>query len=173
MKNLLTKEQAMKKFGITDLREFNTKDFIKVMSSIDKMDPEVAKELIGQIPNFLSFAKETVTNIKESYTEVLKADDESLNKIYASYDLLIDSLNENLQDKELSLDEKFEISKMIRDIIHDKEDLHFKQLEKRHELFAKIATGAIAATAVVVGLLSGSSLIKSNSEDPTHEDTYS
>lgn len=170
MNDLLTKEEAMKKFGITDLRKFNTKDFIKVMSSIDKMDPEVAKELIGQIPNFLNFAKETVTTIKDSYKDVLKADDESLNKIYASYDLLIDSLNENLQDEELSLDEKFEVSKMIRDIIHDKEDLHFKQMEKRHELFGKIAAGAIGAAAVVIGVLTGNSIIKSNSENPTHDD---
>lgn len=170
MSNLLTKEQAMKKFGIDDLRKFNTKDFIKVMSSLDKMDPSVAKELIGQIPNFLNFAQESAMAIKESYKDTLKADDESLNRIYASYDLLIDSLNEDLQDGELSLDEKFEISKMIRDLIHDKEDLHFKQQEKRHELFKSVATGVLTASVAIIALLSGSSMIKSNSEDPYHED---
>lgn len=170
MNDLLTKEEAMKKFGISDLRKFNTKDFIKVMSSLDKMDPTVAKELIGQIPNFLNFAQESAKSIKESYKDTLKSDDESLNKIYISYDLLIDSLNEDLQDGELSLDEKFEISKMIRDLIHDKEELHFKQMEKRHELFKTITGGVLAATACVVGILSGVSMIKTNSDDISHDD---
>lgn len=170
MNNLLTREEAMKCFGIDDLRKFNTKDFIKVMSSIDKMDPEVAKELIGQIPNFLSFARETATSIKESYKDTLDADEKSLNRIYASYDLLIDSLNEDLKDGELSLDEKFELSKLIRDLIHDKEDLHFKQVEKRHELFKTIAVGAVAIATSVIGILSGVSMIKTGPEDINHED---
>lgn len=170
MQELLTKEQAMKKFGIDDLRKFNSKDFIKLMSSLDKMDPAVAKELIGQIPNFLGFARESTTTIKESFGEVLKADDESLNKIYASYDILIDSLNENLKDGELSLDEKFQISQMIRDLIHDKEELHFKQVEKRHELIKTVTTGILGVTVGVIGILSGVSMIKTNSNDPNHED---
>lgn len=170
MSNLLTKEEAMKKFGITDLRTFNTKDFIQIMSSFDKMDPTVLKELIGQIPNFLDFAKESAVMIKDSYKDTLKSDDESLNKVYASYDLLIDSLNEDLQDEELSLDQKFEISKMIRNLIHDKEDLHFRQQEKRHELYKQIAGGVLTATVCVIGILSGTSLIKSSPSNPKHDD---
>lgn len=168
MSDYLTKEQAMRKFGIDDLRKFNTKDFIKVMSSIDKMDPEVAKELIGQIPNFIKFAQEAAVSIKESYETTLKSDDDSLNKIYASYDLLIDSLNEDLQDGELSLDEKFEISKLIRDLIHDKEDLHFKQQEKRHELYFKIVGGVLTTVIGVVGILAGVNVSKT--DKPEHED---
>ena len=117
----------MQKFGISDLRTFNTGDFIQIMSSFNKMDPEVLKELIGQIPNFLNFAKESMIIIKDSYEQLAKSDNESLDKVFASYDLLIDSLNENLQDEELTIDQKLEISQMIQDIIHDKEDLHFKQ----------------------------------------------
>ena len=67
MSKLLSKEEAMQKFGISDLRTFNTGDFIQIMSSFDKMDPEVLKELIGQIPNFLNFAKESMVIIKDSY----------------------------------------------------------------------------------------------------------
>lgn len=167
---MLTKEQAMKKFGINDLRKFNSKDFIKLMSSLDKMDPTVAKELIGQIPNFLGFAQESATAIKESYKEVLNSDDESLNRVYASYDILIDSLNENLKDGELSLDEKFEISHIIRDLIHDKEELHFKQVEKRHELVRTVIGSVIGAGLGVIGILSGISIIKTQSDDPSHDD---
>lgn len=168
MNNLLTKEEAMNKFGIDDLRKFNTNDFINIMSSLDRMDPEVAKELIGQIPNFLTFAKESAMAIKESYETTLKSDDDSLNKIYASYDLLIDSLNEDLQDNELSLDEKFELSKMIRDLIHDKEELHFKQQEKRHELYKTIAGGVLTTVLGVVGILAGVNMTKS--KNPEHKD---
>lgn len=170
MNQMLTKEEAMRKFGIDDLRKFNTKDFIKVMSSIDKMDPEVAKELIAQIPNFLNFAQDAAKSIKESYTETLKSDNESLNKVYASYDLLIDSLNADLKDGELSLDEKFEISNLIRDLIHDKEDLHFKQQQERHELFKSIAKGVCVTAVAIVGLLSGAEFVKHGNNEISHDD---
>lgn len=163
----------MQKFGISDLRTFNTGDFIQIMSSFDKMDPEVLKELIGQIPNFLNFAKESMVIIKDSYEQLAKSDNESLDKVFASYDLLIDSLNENLQDEELTIDQKLEISQMIRDIIHDKEDLHFKQQEKRHELYKQIATGVLSATVAIVGILTGVSMNKSSSNNPKHIDNHS
>ena len=163
----------MQKFGISDLRTFNTGDFIQIMSSFDKMDPEVLKELIGQIPNFLNFAKESMVIIKDSYEQLAKSDNESLDKVFASYDLLIDSLNENLQDEELTINQKLEISQMIRDIIHDKEDLHFKQQEKRHELYKQIATGVLSATVAIVGILTGVSMNKSSSNNPKHIDNYS
>ena len=163
----------MQKFGISDLRTFNTGDFIQIMSSFDKMNPEVLKELIGQIPNFLNFAKESMIIIKDSYEQLAKSDNDSLDKVFASYDLLIDSLNENLQDEELTIDQKLEISQMIRDIIHDKEDLHFKQQEKRHELYKQIATGVLSATVAIVGILTGVSMNKSSSNNPKHIDNHS
>lgn len=170
MSTLLTKEQAMKKFGIDDLRKFNTGDFIKIMSSIDKMDPEVAKELIGQIPNFLSFVKESANMVKDAYDSTLKSDDESLKNVYASYDLLINTLNDSLSDGELSLDEKFEISKIVRDLIHDKQELHFKQQERRNEIFKTVVQGVGAVVVGVVAILSGTSMIKSKPKDVTHDD---
>ena len=173
MSKLLSKEEAMQKFGISDLRTFNTGDFIQIMSSFDKMDPEVLKELIGQIPNFLNFAKESMVIIKDSYEQLAKSDNESLDKVFVSYDLLIDSLNENLQDAELTIDQKLEISQMIRDIIHDKEDLHFKQQEKRHELYKQIATGVLSATIAIVGILTGVSMNKSSANNPKHIDNHS
>ena len=163
----------MQKFGISDLRTFNTGDFIQIMSSFNKMDPEVLKELIGQIPNFLNFAKESMIIIKDSYEQLAKSDNESLDKVFASYDLLIDSLNENLQDEELTIDQKLEISQMIQDIIHDKEDLHFKQQEKRHELYKQIATEVLSATVAIVGILTGVSINKSSSNNPKHIDNHS
>lgn len=163
----------MQKFGISDLRTFNTGDFIQIMSSFDKMDPEVLKELIGQIPNFLNFAKESMVIIKDSYEQLAKSDNESLDKVFASYDLLIDLLNENLQDAELTIDQKLEISQMIRDIIRDKEDLHFKQQEKRHELYKQIATGVLSATVAIVGILTGVSMNKSSANNPKHINNHS
>lgn len=163
----------MQKFGISDLRTFNTSDFIQIMSSFDKMDPEVLKELIGQIPNFLNFAKDSIVIIKDSYEQLAKSDNESLDKVFASYDLLIDSLNENLQDEELTIDQKLEISQMIQDIIHDKEDLHFKQQEKRHEIYKQIATGVLSATIAIVGILTGVSMNKSSANNPKHIDNHS
>lgn len=169
MNKLLSKEEAMQKFGISDLRTFNTNDFIQIMSSFDKMDPTVLKELIGQIPNFLNFAHESAITIKETFSEVNNADSESLNRIYASYDLLIDSLNENLQDEELSIEQKIEICRMIHDLIRDKEDLHKYQVEKRHELYKQIAQGVLAASVAVVGILTGVSMSKSGPNNPKHD----
>lgn len=173
MSKILTKEQAMKKFGIEDLRKFNSKDFIKLVSSIDRMDPEVAKELIAQIPNFLNFAKEGLVSVKDSFEKISKSDDESIKSIYESYDLIIESLNNELRDGELSLDEKLEISRMIRDFIHDKEEAHFRQQEQRHELFKSFAKGVGVACLGIVAILGGSEIAKGISENPEHDDDYS
>lgn len=170
MSDLLTKEEAMTLFGIKDMRTFNTKDFINIMSSLDMMNPEVAKELIAQIPNFLGFAKESLESIKDMYSETLASDDKSLNQIYASYDLIIETLNDSLKDGELSLDEKVQISGMIRDLIHDKEALHFKQQTKRHDLFKNIAKGVGVAAVAIIAILSGSNINSSSGNIPKHKD---
>lgn len=169
MSNLLTKEEAMRKFGIDDLRTFNSNDFIKLMSSIDRMDPSVAKELIAQIPNFLNFAKDGLSSVKDSYEKTLKSDDESLNSIYKNYDLIIETLNNEIKDGELSLNEKLEISHMIRDFIHDKEEIHFRQQEQRHELFKSFAKGVGVALLGVLAILGGSEVVKGIDIDPKHD----
>lgn len=172
MSRLMTKEEAMHKYGIDDMRKFNTKDFIKIMSSLDKMDPEVVKELIGQIPNFLNFANETTTTLKESFDKTIKSDDESLNSIYANYDSLIGVLTSNLEEDDLSLDDKLKISSLISDLIHQKEETHFKQQQRRHELFKTIAISVSCIAVAAIALLSGGEISKS-SDTPTRNNDYS
>lgn len=167
MSDMLTKEEAMRKFGIDDLRTFNTQDFISIMSSMDKMSPEMFKELVAQIPNFLTFAKDTVNTMNDSFKKTMDSDDESLNQIYSSYDLLINSLSSDLTDSELSLDEKILLSQQIRDLIHDKEELHLIQQEKRHTLLANIAKTTCVAAVAIVGMLAGVNISKGN-DTPKH-----
>lgn len=167
---LMTKEQAMRKYGIDDLRKFNTKDFIKVMSSLDKMDPEVVKELIAQIPNFLSFATEASNSIKESFEKTLSSDNDSLKSVYASYDLIIETLTSDLKDGDLSLDEKLQISHLIADFIHAKEEAHFKQQQKRHDLFKTFTVGVAGVAIAVLALLSGGEITKGKDSLPKHDD---
>lgn len=167
----MTKEQAMHKYKIDDLREFDTNDFIKVMSALDKIDPEVAKELIAQIPNFLTHATESLNIIKESYEATIKEDSESLKSVYQSYDLIIETLNTAMKDGELSIDEKIAISNLIRDLIKDKQEAHFLNQKKRHELYKDVATKILIATTAIVGALSGLSMIKKSGELPTHDDS--
>lgn len=160
----------MRKYGIDDLRKFNTKDFIKVMSSLDKMDPEVVKELIGQIPNFLAFATDASNSIKESYEKILKSDDESIQSVYASYDLIIETLTLDLKDGDLSLDEKLEISRLIAEFIHAKEEAHFRQQQKRHELLKTLVVGIGGIAVAAVALLSGGEISKGTSDSqPKHD----
>lgn len=129
-------------------------NIIEVAKNFDESKIEETKMIINQIPEFLNIAREGASQLSKSYDNVLEIDSASLNKVNASYDLLINSLNDNLIDEELTFDQKIEIVRLMRDIIHDQEDFNNSQMEKRHELYKQIAGGVLTAAVSIIGIIS-------------------
>ena len=116
----LTEQKVLKKLGIEDFRHLTKDKVIKMASMIDKMDPEVAKKALEQFPDFANTTKEMLVEYKNTLDKSLESNRESVQTFYNSCNSMIESLQKQLEDKNLTFEERkyiidtmLEISKMM------------------------------------------------------------
>ncbi len=161
----LVEQKVLKNLDIPDFR-FLTKDkVIKMASMLDKMDPDVAKKALEQFPNFASTAKELLADYKDTLDKGLAANSESVQSYYAACNSIIESLQKQLENSEISFDERkyiidkmFEISKMMGE----------KDSENKKFIFALVAAAGLAVgtgIALLASAIGGNTQIEVNDTD--------
>lgn len=165
MSKLLTEQIVLRKLGIENFRHL-TKDKVIIMASmLDKMNPEVAKKVIEQFPEFSNTIKEMLIQYKDTLDKGLETNRESVQSYYNVCTSIIETLQNQLNDENLSFEEKkyiidqmVEVSKMIGE----------KDTENKRFIKA-LAVGAAAALVIVsatlVSALGGNTKIESNDTD--------
>jgi hypothetical protein len=93
-------------------RKFNFKsqrknDMVNLESKLEKMNAEVAKEVIAKFPEFTSLQKDVCKESNETICKILESDDKILGNYYEACNKEIDSLNVDC-DKEYAFDEKIQ-----------------------------------------------------------------
>lgn len=145
----LTEQKVLKKLGIEDFRHLTKDKVITMASMLDKMDPEVAKKAIEQFPEFSHTMKDILHDYKQTLDKTLEENGESVKSYYSSCDVIISSLQKELDKEDLSFDEKkYIIDKMI-EVNKMKGD---KDSENKKFLATMAAVG-VAAVGVVAGVL--------------------
>lgn len=144
MSKQLTEQKVLKKLNIVDFRHITKDKVITMASMIDKMDPEVAKKVIEQFPNFASTIKEMLDGYKDTLAKCLESNNESIKPFYDSCNLRIEFLQKELEKENLSFEEKMIIIDKMREV---SKDIGEKDSENK-KFIATIAT--IGATAIVV-----------------------
>ena len=104
MERTLQEQRALQKLGINSFREVGKNQIIELCSILDKVDPEVAKSIINQLPNFTTLMKDLSSDCRQSTTELLKQNDTSTDKFYESANKILDSID-RLLDQESCSDE--------------------------------------------------------------------
>ncbi len=156
--------QVLKKLDIPDFRHLTKDKVIAFASMIPRMDPEVAKKALEQFPNFASTSLDIMKEYRSIIETTLEDDREGTQKCYEMYDRVMNSLEQILQEKELTFDEQTYIldqMKLVADEVSRKDS---EKSNNRLKILG-IAGGVAASVVAVLGSIIGSNIIASKNED--------
>lgn len=166
--NDLTFKEAMQQFGLDDFRRFNRIDFINLATAYRKLDPEVAKALIAQIPQYMKTITDSVGTIKEMASETIKVNSDNLNHLINIYEKRIDVLNLKYNDDSITDDERYKITCEISEHLEKITNLIDKESDRNHNTLITIS-GMIMTGIMLVGTIFGLKN-KPNGSLPKHTD---
>lgn len=158
MSKTLSEDKVLKQLQIDDFRHLSKDTVMKFASSIEKMDPEVAKKALEQFPNFANAVKDGVTEYKEVAEEVIKSGDKDHDKLLEMIETEYRALVDILADGNLTLDDKFRIMDRL-----DKLQDRVESANKDMRLYRLKIAGGVLGT-IVVGALALASILGGNSE---------
>lgn len=170
---MISEQTALKKLNINDFSEIDEDNAIDLFRLLNNMEPDVATRVINQIPNFSLLIAELIENYKDMLNLGLKSNDKSVMKSYETYDQIIEVLNKQLENDNLTFDEKKDIMQYMIEIA-DKVDK--KDSENKKTIVALAAIGAGILTVLVGGVLISEKikkdryLVESNSIDDSDLD---
>ena len=86
MKYSLDEAKALKKLGIPDFRHMTKDKVVEFAFMLPKMDPEVAKAVLQQFPNFKELASELISEYKGTVDKALESNKQSQDSFYKTCD---------------------------------------------------------------------------------------
>lgn len=149
MGRLLTEQQVLKKLKIEDFRHLTKDKVIAMASMLDKMDPDVAKKALEQFPDFARTMKDILLEYKESLDNILKENGDSVKTYYDSCDVVLGTLQKELDRDELT----FEDRKYIIDKMMEVNQMKGMKDTENKKFLASLAMCGVAAVTVVAGTL--------------------
>lgn len=165
MNKTLTEQKVLKKLGIEDFRHLTKDKVITMASMLDKMEPEVAKKAIEQFPNFSNTMKEILHEYKESLDRAQEANAESVKSFYDSCDMIINSLQKELEKDNQTFEERKYIIDKMMEVAKMKGD---KDSENKKFILTMVVTGVVAlgtAATVLLSALGGNTKIEIQDDD--------
>ncbi len=164
MSRSLTEKQVLKKLKIDDFRHMTKDKVIAMASMLDRMDPEVAKKAIEQFPDFANTMKEVLVQYRENLDALLKENGDSVRAYYDSCDVILSSLQKELEREELSFEErKYIIDKMLE--VNQMKGM--KDTENK-KFLATLAMCGVAAVTMVAGTLA--TVLGTNTQIASNDD---
>ena len=145
----LTEKQVLNKLKIEDFRHLTKDKVIAMASMLDKMNPEVAKKALEQFPDFANTMKDVLAEYKESLDTLLKENGDSVKSYYDSCDLILGTLQKELDREELS----FEDRKYIIDKMMEVNQMKGMKDSENKKFLGTLAMCGVAAVTLVAGTL--------------------
>ena len=170
MEKMLSEEVVKKKLKINNFRELTKDKVIKLASMIDKMDPEVAKKALDQFPKFAETNSEILNEYKSLLDTALESNEKSIETYYDACNALIESLKEQLQSEELTIEDKKYIISEMKDIT-----LMIGEKDSENKRFiAAMASLGLGALVIIGGAISSvlGGNIKISSGNKEDEDDF-
>ena len=172
----LTEQKVLKKLGIPDFRHMTKDKVVSFATMLPKMNPEVAKKALEQFPEFAASTKEIVSYFKETIDKGFDANNDSVQSFYRTCDNIIAILEKQLEDGELSFEEK---NILIDKMITLAEMKSAKDTENKRFIMDKVKTagafllGIVITGAALLGLQTDALAAPSNddSDDSDSDDS--
>lgn len=165
MKRTLSEQKVLKQLKIDNFRQLSKDTVMKFASSINQMDPEVAKKALEQFPEFATVVKEAITEYKEAAIDVVSRGNEDhkelISMIKSEYQILLKMLNND----NLTVDEKIK----ILDRVDELQNKVSKENKEMRNYRLKVLGGLF--TTIGVGILVLASTLGGNTEITKNEDS--
>lgn len=170
MARTLSEQKVLKKLGIPDFRHMTKDKIVAFATMLPKMDSEVAKKALEQFPEFAKTATEIVSYYKEMIEKGFDYNDASVKSFYLTCDAIIEILNEQLKDGNLTFEEKqIVIDKMI-ELAKMKAD---KDAENKYfilDILGKAMVGVGVVMAAVATVLGAQTQMRKGESDENEDD---
>jgi len=114
MSRTMNEVQVLKKLGIDDFRHLTKDKVISMATMLDRMDPEVAKKVLEQFPDFANTMKQVFTELRQSLDESVRMGHEASKSYYYTCDAIIQSCQKMLDKEDLDFDSRtYILDKML------------------------------------------------------------
>lgn len=108
--------ELKKELGIADFRHMSKDKLLTFASNIDKLDPEVAKAIIGQFPEFKSYMLSLVDVFKEQTNNLMESGDKVDKSVFDAIQSIINALTRELQNTELNAEQRNKCEDMLMEL---------------------------------------------------------
>ena len=169
MNHTLSEQKVLKQLGIDNFRQLSKKKVLKLASMIHKMDPEVAKKALEQFPDFEKTALDVLKKYHDSFERIITSSEKLSDTAFASHEHEIVILENELNTKELSFEERMIILDRISNANAAIREMRKEIMHERMVAFASMGM-AVITTIVASAAVLGVNLNLPRSED--EEDDY-
>lgn len=155
MSRPLNEEQVLKKLKIEDFRHLTKDQVVDLVKMQDKMDPEVFKAAISQIPQFSENVRLMLEDSITFAQGILDKTDIEALEFSNHVNQLNSSLSAMLEDDSYTFEQKIQIMDRMSEILKMEADYKKRLAHERTNLAVGIfglAASAITAVAGIVGI---------------------
>lgn len=151
----LSEEEVKRKLKIDDFRHLSKDKVIKFASYLDRMDPEVAKAALAQVPEFALTVRAAIENSQKVVSKGLESNDFSVKWFYSMAEESINSLRKRIEEPSISEDERKAISSEIIEIlkmVSEKDSENKKHIRQETTKMICACVGTTVLVGASVGL---------------------
>lgn len=151
----LTEEDVKRKLKIDDFRHLTKDKVIEFTSYLDRMDPEVAKAALSQVPEFALTARTAIDNTQKTVSRGFESNDFSMRSFYVMAESTIDSLRSRIEEPTITMEERKALSDEIIEIlkmVSEKDSENKKHIQEETAKYIVGALGTVGLVALSIGL---------------------
>ena len=158
MEKNISVDDVKKELDISDFNNLTPQQSIGIASYLDKMDPDEAKNLLMQIPEFALTVRTALDELKVTIYNGFESNNTSMKYYYTLIEKVSDALEQCIIRNDITPEERQKISNDLLEIIKlmSKKDTENKKhiaKETSKEILGTIALAALAAVPVTVWII--------------------
>lgn len=144
---LNSEEDVKKALDIKSWKNLSKDKVMSFVAQMPKMDKEVALKAIEQFPHFKTLISETLDGLDKQHKRAHWYNWQSQSKVHDSYKFYSETLKQELERDDLTVEDRFHILDMMRKAVADEDAKDAQQKQYNLRVFA---TGAVT-TVVAIG----------------------
>ena len=91
-------KQALALMNRTDFKNLSKSDVLSIVSKLNELQPDVAKEVIKQYPEFVKLLQSSMVEYRDILEKLSDSDDASINQFYSTTDKELNSLQNSRKE---------------------------------------------------------------------------
>ncbi len=144
-------KKVLEQLGIKDFRHITREKVVTMASTLDKLDPEIAKKALEQFPEFTKSMREVLVEYKNVIEKGIESNDAGMKAVYDECNIITEALKQLLENENLSFVEKKYVIERMRDMAQ-----LLSEKDSENKKFILNVVGIITTAVAVVLTITGS-----------------